>query len=45
MIGLSSGLMGAPVSELIAEYENLPLKETVKQKWLHDNAARVLGIA
>jgi uncharacterized protein len=44
MIGLSSGLMGAPVSDLISEYENLPLKDTVKRKWMYDNAARVFGI-
>jgi uncharacterized protein len=45
MIGLSSGLMGAPVSELIGEYENLPLKDTVKRKWMYENAARVFGVA
>jgi uncharacterized protein len=45
MIGLSSGLMGAPVTELIQEYEDLPLKDAVKQKWMHDNAARVFGVA
>lgn len=45
MVGLSSALLGAPVSELIGEYENLPLKDTVRQKWLYDNAARVFGAA
>jgi predicted TIM-barrel fold metal-dependent hydrolase len=45
MIGLSSALMGAPVGVLIGEYEALPLKDSVKSKWLYDNAARVFGIA
>lgn len=45
MIGLSSSLMGAPVGELIGEYEALPLKESVRQKWFYDNAARVFGIS
>jgi uncharacterized protein len=45
MVGLSSALLGAPVTELIGEYENLPLKDTVRQKWLYDNAARVFGAA
>jgi uncharacterized protein len=43
MIGLSSALMDAPVAELIKEYEALPLKESVQQKWFYDNAARVFG--
>jgi len=30
---------------LIAEYMNLPLKDTVKEKWLYGNAARVFGLA
>jgi predicted TIM-barrel fold metal-dependent hydrolase len=33
------------VSELIGEYENLPLKDAVRRKWLYDNAARVFGAA
>jgi predicted TIM-barrel fold metal-dependent hydrolase len=45
MVGLSSALLGAPVSELIGEYENLPLKDAVRRKWLYDNAARVFGAA
>jgi predicted TIM-barrel fold metal-dependent hydrolase len=30
---------------LIDEYMNLPLKDTVKEKWLYGNAARVFGLA
>ncbi len=33
-----------PVERSIAEIEALPLKEPVKRKWLHDNAARFLGL-
>jgi predicted TIM-barrel fold metal-dependent hydrolase len=35
--------MDTPVAELIKEYEALPLKESVQQKWFYDNAARVFG--
>jgi uncharacterized protein len=45
MVGLSSALLGAPVSVLIEEYGQLPLKDSVRQKWLYDNAARVFGTA
>ena len=40
MVGLSRGLMGQSFENLIAEYENLPLKEPVVEKWLYHNAAR-----
>lgn len=40
MVGLSRGLMKMSYESLIAEYENLPLKETVIEKWLYHNAAR-----
>ena len=40
MVGLSRGLMKMPYQDLIAEYENLPLKEKVIEKWLYHNAAR-----
>ena len=30
--------------ELIVEYENLPLKESVLEKWLYHNAARFFRI-
>ncbi len=40
MVGLSRGLMQKSYQDLIAEYEALPLKETVIEKWLYHNAAR-----
>lgn len=40
MVGLSRALMGRSFEDLIAEYESLPLKETVIEKWLYHNAAR-----
>jgi hypothetical protein len=45
MVGLSAGLVGQPYETLIEEYLGLPLKDTVKEKWLYGNAARVFGIA
>jgi hypothetical protein len=45
MVGLSAGLIGQPYETLIEEYLALPLKDTVKEKWLYGNAARVFGIA
>lgn len=33
-----------PVARAVEEIEALPLKETVKRKWLHDNAATVLRL-
>ena len=44
MVGLSAGLVGQPYETLIQEYLSLPLKDTVKEKWLYGNAARVFGI-
>jgi uncharacterized protein len=44
LVGLSAGLVGQPHETLIAEYMALPLKDTVKEKWLYHNAARVFGI-
>lgn len=44
MVGLSWTLLGHSLDELIDEYMTLPLKETVKQKWLYGNAARFLGL-
>jgi predicted TIM-barrel fold metal-dependent hydrolase len=37
-------LTGYPIDEVIAELRALPLKETVKEKWLGLNAARLLGL-
>jgi hypothetical protein len=45
LVGLSAGLVGQPHETLIQEYLALPLKDTVKEKWLYGNAARVFGIA
>ncbi len=44
MVGLSRALMGRSFEELIAEYENLPLKDSVIEKWLYHNAARFFRI-
>lgn len=33
-----------PVGRCVEEIEALPLKDNVKRKWLHDNAARFLGL-
>ena len=40
MTGLSPEAFGVPYATLIAEYEALPLKEAVLEKWLCGNAAR-----
>ena len=40
MVGLSRGLMKMSYEDLISEYESLPLKEKVIEKWLYHNAAR-----
>lgn len=44
MVGLSWGLLGMKMEDIIGEYLSLPLKDSVKEKWLYSNAARVLGI-
>ena len=44
LVGLSAGLVGQPYETLIQEYMGLPLKDTVKEKWLYTNAARVFGL-
>jgi uncharacterized protein len=43
MVGLSWTLLGMSMTDIIQEYLDLPLKETVKEKWLYTNAARILG--
>jgi len=40
MVGLSRGTLGISFKEAIAEYEALPLKERVIEKWLYANARR-----
>jgi predicted TIM-barrel fold metal-dependent hydrolase len=44
LVGLSAGLVGQPHDALIQEYLALPLKDTVKEKWLYLNAARVFSL-
>jgi predicted TIM-barrel fold metal-dependent hydrolase len=44
LVGLSAGLVGQPHETLIEEYMSLPLKDSVKEKWLYRNAARVFGL-
>jgi uncharacterized protein len=44
LVGLSAGLVGQSHETLIQEYLALPLKDTVKEKWLYGNAARVFGV-
>ena len=44
LVGLSAGLVGQPYETLIQEYLSLPLKDTVKEKWLYRNAARVFEL-
>lgn len=44
MVGLSAGLVGQTHETLIQEYLALPLKDSVKEKWLYGNAARVFKI-
>jgi hypothetical protein len=45
LVGLSAGLVSQSYETLIAEYMALPLKDTVKEKWLYTNAARVFRLA
>ena len=33
-----------PLAQLVAETDELPLKESVREKWMGANAARVLGL-
>jgi len=37
--------LGLPLKQIIQEMENLSLKESVKPKWMYENAARILNIA
>ncbi len=43
-VGLSWTLLGMSMEEVIAEYLALPLKDSVKEKWLYGNAARILDL-
>jgi uncharacterized protein len=44
MIGLSWQLLGMSMEDVIAEYLDLPLKDSVREKWMYTNAVRVLGL-
>jgi predicted TIM-barrel fold metal-dependent hydrolase len=44
MVGLSRYLMKRPFEDLIAEYQKLPLKDAVKEKWLGGNARQFFRI-
>jgi predicted TIM-barrel fold metal-dependent hydrolase len=45
MVGLSWLLMGDSMENLIAEYLDLPLKDSVKEKWMYRNAERFFALA
>jgi predicted TIM-barrel fold metal-dependent hydrolase len=45
LVGLSTALVGQSHETVIQEYLDLPLKDSVKEKWLYTNAARVFGLA
>ncbi len=36
--------LGLPLKQIIQETEDLPLKDSVRPKWMYRNAARILGI-
>lgn len=44
MVGLSWETIGLPLERLIGEYMQLPLKDSVKDKWLYANARRFLKL-
>lgn len=43
LFGSGVGDMGLPLSTVIEEMKGLPMKDSVKQKWLYDNAAALFG--
>jgi len=45
MVGLSRGIFAVPFEQLIGEYQELPLKDSVKEKWLYKNAANFFRLA
>lgn len=45
MVGLSWLTLSQPLETLTGEYLALPLKDSVKEKWLYGNAARVLAVS
>ncbi|MBT4638847.1 MAG: amidohydrolase family protein [Deltaproteobacteria bacterium] len=44
VFGSGMGDLGLPLSTIIQEMKDLPLKESVKKKWLYDNAAKLFGM-
>ena len=36
--------LSMPLREVIEEMSELPLKDSVKKKWMHENAARILEL-
>jgi uncharacterized protein len=45
MVGLSRETFGVPYETLVKEYEDLPLKDSVKEKWLYANAAHFFRLS
>jgi len=37
-------LLGIPLVQVVEEVKQLPLKDDVKQMWLHENATRLLRL-
>jgi predicted TIM-barrel fold metal-dependent hydrolase len=44
MVGLSRYLFDTPFEDLVADYEKLPLRDAVKEKWLYRNAREFFRI-
>jgi len=44
MVGLSWKLLGMKLEDIVQEYLDLPLKDSVKEKWLFGNAARFFDL-
>ncbi|MFC3078822.1 amidohydrolase family protein [Phenylobacterium terrae] len=44
IFGSGWGTQAVPLAQLVAETAELPLKESVRAKWMGGNAARVLGV-
>ncbi len=45
MVGLSWTLLGMSMEDVIQEYLDLPLKDSVKEKWLYSNARRFFELS
>lgn len=44
IFGSGWGTQAIPLAQLVAETDELPLKDSVRAKWMGGNAARVLGV-